>query len=64
MIYTPHFMAMQLTRLIILGAHTATGLERPFKNIKSEGKAPSLFLLIKCNVMYSLFIKTFNNFHN
>ena len=23
MIYTPHFMAMQLTRLIILGAHTA-----------------------------------------
>ena len=31
MIYTPHFMAMQLTRLIILGAHTARGLERPFK---------------------------------
>ncbi|WP_410983468.1 TetR/AcrR family transcriptional regulator [Bacillus cereus] len=30
MIYTPHFMAMQLTRLIILGAHTAAGLERPF----------------------------------
>ncbi|EMA6342707.1 TetR/AcrR family transcriptional regulator C-terminal domain-containing protein [Bacillus cytotoxicus] len=29
-IYTPHFMALQLTRLIILGAHTAAGLERPF----------------------------------
>lgn len=30
MIYTPHFMALQLTRLIILGSHTAAGLERPF----------------------------------
>ncbi len=30
MIYTPHFMALQLTRLIILGVHTAAGLERPF----------------------------------
>ena len=64
MIYTPHFMAMQLTRLIILGAHTAKRIRTAFLNIKSEGESPSLFLLIKCNVMYSLFIKTFNNFYN
>ncbi|WP_243524790.1 TetR/AcrR family transcriptional regulator [Bacillus pseudomycoides] len=31
MIYSPHFMAMQLTRLIILGAHAAAGLEKPFE---------------------------------
>ncbi|MDM5156742.1 TetR/AcrR family transcriptional regulator [Bacillus sp. DX1.1] len=30
MIYTPYFMAMQLSRLIVLGAHNAAGLERPF----------------------------------
>ena len=30
MIYTPHFMAMQLTRLIILGAHTAKRIRTAF----------------------------------
>lgn len=63
MIYTPHFMAMQLTRLIILGAHTAAGLEGLLKH-KKRRRSSFAFLLIKCNVMYSLFIKTFNNFYN
>ncbi|ENQ3079250.1 TetR/AcrR family transcriptional regulator [Bacillus sp. WLY-B-L8] len=29
--YTPHYMALQLSRLIILGPYTAAGLESPFK---------------------------------
>jgi hypothetical protein len=29
--YTPHYMALQLSRLIILGPYAAAGLEAPFK---------------------------------